>query len=346
MAETVKIMRKSVFTFLQNYNHFSSTAALMAMPFSASILLSQAILPSFSSSSSSSLLFTIYNRIQALFAAAGFPASSEFFAILNEKLAQTISSSVITLPFTLTFFLICKSYVIESLRNPKLKSRPSLSAVFGNFSRIFSTYLWNSILILAANATVFALLFLVFNSLESFGLLKSTNSVLFLSASGAVFYSIVLANALIICNLGLVSSGMERSSNGGGYLSTLRACVLIRGRTSTALALTLPLNLAMAAIEALFQYRIVRSLTAVLLSSLSTTSSFWMVMESLLIFYLYSIMVVLDTVVNCLFYKNCKAMEEQERQFCYGIKDDDHDDDAYGYYVYDSLKTLDLEQLP
>ncbi|XP_062116637.1 uncharacterized protein LOC133830639 [Humulus lupulus] len=341
MAETIKIMRKSVFSFLQNYHHFSSTAALIAMPFSASILLSQAILPSFSSSS---LLFTIYSRIQALFAAAGFPASSEFFAILNEKLAQTISSSILTLPFTLTFFLVCKSYVIESLRNPKLKSRPSFSSVFDNFSRVFSTYLWSSILILAANATVFALLFLAFNSLESFGLLKSTNSVLFLSASGAVLYSIVLANTLIVCNLGLVSSGMERSCAGGGYLWTLRACVLIRGRTSTALALTLPLNLAMAAIEALFQYRIVRSLTAS--SSSTTTSSSWIVMEALLIFYLYSIMVVLDTVVNCVFYKNCKAMEELGRQLCYGIKDDDLEDDAYDYYVYDSLKTLALEQLP
>uniref|UniRef100_A0A803P503 Uncharacterized protein n=1 Tax=Cannabis sativa TaxID=3483 RepID=A0A803P503_CANSA len=54
----------------------------------------------------------------------------------------------------------------------------------------------------------------------------------------------------------------------------------------------------------------------------------------------------IQNLVNCLFYKNCKAMEEQGRLFCYGIKDDDHDDDAYGYYVYDSLKTLDLEQLP
>ena len=65
-------MRKSIFTFLHNYHHLSSTAVLMAMPFSASILLSQALLPSFTSSSlsSSSLLFTIYSRIQPLFAAA------------------------------------------------------------------------------------------------------------------------------------------------------------------------------------------------------------------------------------------------------------------------------------
>ncbi|PON68926.1 Transmembrane protein [Parasponia andersonii] len=345
MAETRKIIRNSVFTFLQNYHHFSSTAALMAIPFSASVLLSQAILPSSSSSSSSSsLLFTIYSRIQALFAAAGFPTSSEFFAILNQKLAQTISSSILTLPFALTFFLISKSYVIELLRSPK--SKPSLGSVFANFSRIFSTYLWNSVLILAANATAFALLFLAFNSLDSFGL-GSPNSILLLSAAGAVLYSIVLANALVVCNLGLVSAGMERSGRGGGgYLAILRACVLIRGRTSTALSLALPLNLAMAAIEALFQYRIVRSLSS--FSSSSNSSGVAVAMEAVLIFYLYSILVVLDTVVNCVFFKTCKSIEEDvvgRRRLFYGDDDDDDDDDENeNYYVYATLRKL--EQLP
>ncbi|PON50231.1 hypothetical protein PanWU01x14_224270 [Parasponia andersonii] len=43
--------------------------------------------------------------------------------------------------------------------------------------------------ILATNAIVFALLFLVFNSLDSFKL-SLPNSVLFLFAIGAIFYSI------------------------------------------------------------------------------------------------------------------------------------------------------------
>jgi hypothetical protein len=79
---------------------------------------------------------------------------------------------------------------------------------------------------------------------------------LFLSAA-AVVYSIILANVIIICNLALVISGMERF---GGYLAILKACVMIRGRASTALSPTLAVNIALAGVEALFQYRIVRAL--------------------------------------------------------------------------------------
>jgi hypothetical protein len=46
----------------------------------------------------------------------------------------------------------------------------------------------------------------------------------------------------------------------GGYLAILKACVMIRGRASTALSLTLAVNIALAGVEALFQYRIVRAL--------------------------------------------------------------------------------------
>ena len=100
----------------------------------------------------------------------------------------------------------------------------------------------------------------------------------------------MVANALIVSNLGLVIAGMERFGNGGGgYLATLRAFVLIRGRASTTLSLALPMNLTMATIEALFQYRIMRSLSYYS----SGSSGIGMVMvEAILIFYLYSILVL------------------------------------------------------
>ncbi|GMN54219.1 hypothetical protein TIFTF001_023349 [Ficus carica] len=294
MEKSHKIIRRSIYTFLQNYHHFTSIATLLALPFSASILLSQALI---FPSSSSSLLATIYTRLNDIFIAAGFPRSLEFFTILNEKLSQTISSSIFTLPFTLTFFLLSKAYVIQSLSSPKPASRTPFSSLFSLYNPLLVTYICNSLLILSANATVFALLFFAFNVLQVLGL-NSPNTLLFLSASGAVLYSLVLANTLITCNLGLVLSGMERS---GGYLATLKACVLIKGRTSTALSLALPVNLVFAAVEALFHYRIVRAYR------LHQMLGPAMVLEGVLIFYLYSILVVLDTVVNIMFCKSCKV---------------------------------------
>lgn len=285
-------MRRSIYTFLQQYQFFTSTAAFLVLPFSLSILLSQAFLPF-----SSSLLPIIHDRLQSLFAAAGFPPSSQFFTILNLKLSQTISSSIFTLPFTISFLLIAKACIIQALNHNKPGFPPSFSSSMSLYCPVLITYVWNSLLILSANATAFSVLFIAFNCVEGFGYLSPT-FLLFLSAVAAILYSIILANSLIICNLALVSSGMERC---GGHIAILKACVMIRGRTSAALSLALPVNLALAAVEALFQYRIVR---AYHLSGRPRSS---MALEGLFIAYMYSLLVVLDTIVSCIFFKTCKT---------------------------------------
>ncbi|KAI5569034.1 hypothetical protein BDE02_12G051700 [Populus trichocarpa] len=241
-----KIMRKSIYTYLQNYHYFTLTSALLAFPFSASTLLAHLLLVS----PSSSLLPIIYNRLNSLFHAAGFPHSSELIALVSLKLSQTISFFILTLPLNSTLFLIAKASVIQVVNRHK---PPSFYCIFSIFNRLLLTYASNSLLILSANATAFCLLSIAFNLFHDdigFG-------SLFLSAAGAVVYSIILANVIIICNLALVISGMERF---GGYLAILKACVMIRGRASTALLLILAVNIALAGVEALFQYRIVRAL--------------------------------------------------------------------------------------
>ncbi|XP_050121929.1 uncharacterized protein LOC126599575 [Malus sylvestris] len=294
MEKAGRIIRKSVHTFLLNYQYFTSIAAVIALPFSASVLISQALLPS-----SFALLPAVYNRLHSLFDVAGFPPSLEFFTILNNKLSQTITSSIFTFPFSLTFLLITKAFVIQSLshhQKPNTSSHPSFLSTISLYTPLLHTHVYNSFLILSANATVFSLLFIAFNVLEGLGF-SSPNTLLFLSVSGAVLYSIVLSNALIICNLALVLSGAQKS---GGYLAILKACLLIRGRTSTALCLALPVSLTLAAVEALFQYRIVRAYHFA--GKLGSS----MAMEGVFLAYLYSILVVLDITVSFMFLQSCK----------------------------------------
>lgn len=294
MGKTGNIIRRSIFSFLQKYQYFTSTSALFAFPFSVALLLSQ----TFVFTSSISLLPSICYRLKNLFDAAGFPPSLEFFCIFSQKLSQTIFSSIFTLPFTLTFLLIAKASVLQAFKESKPNSHPSFSSVRSLYNPLLLTHICNSVLILSANATVFSICFFAFNCLDGFGF-SSSSSFLWLSAAGAVLYSIVLANTMVISNLALVLSGMERL---GGYLAILKACVLIRGKTSTALLLALPTNLAMAAIEALFQYRVVRAYYTVGRLSLS------MVSEGIIIAYLYSVFIVLDMTVSCLFFKSCKTV--------------------------------------
>jgi hypothetical protein len=297
MAETSKIIiRKSIFTFLQNYHRFTTTAALLAFPLSVSVLFSQTYAP---------ILPTIYIRITNLFQAAGFPPPSGIFKILNLKITQTISSSIFTLPFALSFLLLAKSFVILTLNYNSKKS------VFFIFRLLFATYISNLLLILSVNATAFLILFFAFNFLEDFG--SQNFFFLALSAAGAVFYAIILANVLIVCNLALVLSGIE---NCGGYLSILKAFVLIRGRISTALALAVLTNLCLAAIEALFQFRVVRAY------HVAEKINYLMAIEGIFIAYLYSVFLAIDTVVSCTFFKSCRrkiSCRDQELRYGYKI---------------------------
>ncbi|XVE54754.1 hypothetical protein DITRI_Ditri03aG0107100 [Diplodiscus trichospermus] len=326
MEKASKIMRRSIYIFLQNYQYLTATAALLAFPCSASILLSQFFVPS------SPLLPTIHNRLRVLFQAAGFPPSSKFFTILSFKISQTISSSIFALPLTLSFLLIAKSSIIKLLNHHKPNLQPpSFSSVISLYKPLLATYICNFLLLLSANATAFSLLLFAFNFLQGLEF-PSPNWLPFLSVTAAVVYSIIVANALIICSLALVSSGMERS---GGYLAILKACVLIRGRTSTALTLAVPVNLVMAAIEALFHYRVVRAYHT------GDLTSFPMALEGILIVYLYSIFVVLDTVVSCMFFKSCKTgyLTDQEGRYTYRIEIAEEDG-----YTYVKLKNI--EPLP
>ncbi|GMJ15207.1 hypothetical protein like AT5G61340 [Hibiscus trionum] len=88
----------------------------------------------------------------------------------------------------------------------------------------------------------------------------------------------------------------------GRYIAILKACVLIKRRTLT---LAVSGNLVLAAIEALFHYCVVSR--AYGYGHSGDFCGFSMGLEEVLIAYLYSIFVVVDTVVSSMFFKNCKS---------------------------------------
>ncbi|KAJ1406281.1 hypothetical protein SESBI_25201 [Sesbania bispinosa] len=325
MDVSCKILRRSIHSFLQNYHYFTSTAAFLAFPFSVPILLSQALVPA-----SSTLLPQIYIRLRTLFDAAGFPSSSKLFTILNLKVSQTITFSIFTLPFTLTFLLIAKASIIQVLNHHKPNLPPSFTCIINNYKSLLHTYIYNSFLILSANASSFCLLFLAFSFSEGLGY-SSSSCKLLLSAVAAVLFSVILANALVICNMALTLSGMEGH---GGYMAILKACVFLKGRTSMALFLALPANVGLAAIEALFQFRVVRGY------HIGGKSWPFLVSEGIFIAYLYSIFIIIDTIVSCMFYKNCKMglLDDQEDKHILRI--DFPVEDNYGYLGFKNFQEL------
>lgn len=205
MAKATKILRRSIHGFFQSYQSFAAAATLLAFPFSVVLLLSQSF-----SASSSPIIQMLSTRIHSLFNAAGFPAASQFFALLNLKLSQNLFSFLFCLPITLTFGVLAKAAtILILLESPRQRiTVPSFEHLLWLYRLILPTHLFNSFVILSANAAVFSLLFTAFNTLD-FLHLSSDNCILALSAAGAVLYSIVLANTTVACSLATVISAME-----------------------------------------------------------------------------------------------------------------------------------------
>lgn len=302
-----RVMRAAVAAFFNGYHCFSPVAAMLALPFSAAVLASQAVASS-SSSSSGVLLRGVSSRLRGMFHAAGFPPSP-FFALLNGKLSQTVFTYAATLPLALTFLLLAKACVAGVLRaDPHERRRarmslPPCGAVARAYPALVATHLLGSFVMLSANAAAFSLLFLAFGAADLLGF-TSRASTLALSAAGAIAYSVAVGVATVVCNLAVVVAAMEERC--AGHAAVLRACVLIRGRVPTALALALPTNLGMAAAEALFQLRVVsqRRKAGRLAPGVAG--------EAFSIAYIHALCVVLEIIVSCMFYRSCRRSEADE----------------------------------
>ncbi|KAF0887680.1 hypothetical protein E2562_002374 [Oryza meyeriana var. granulata] len=322
VARAGRVLRAAVAMFFHGYHCYTSVAGLLVLPFSAAVLASGAM----ASSTSSEALRAVSARIRGMFHAAGFPPSS-FFALLNAKLSQTVFTFAAALPFTLTFLLLAKACVAAMLRpdadegaqearggmvrrRAAARARlPPCASVAGAYPAVVATHLFGSFVMLSANAAVFSLLFLAFNGADLLGL-TSHAATLALSAAGAIAYSVAVGIATVVCNLAVVVAAMERRA---GHAAVLRACVVIKGRVPTALALALPTNLGMAAAEALFQLRVVsRSQSQHRGGGAGWKLAPGVAGEAFSIAYIHALCVVLEIIVSCMFYRSCRRSKADE----------------------------------
>ncbi|NP_001142588.2 hypothetical protein Zm00014a_027334 [Zea mays] len=312
-APAAGVMRAAASAFFAGYHCFTSVAALLALPFSAAVLVAEAAAAA--PAPAPVALRALAARLRAVFAAAGFPPSP-FFALLEAKLSQTVFTFAAALPFALTFLLLAKACVAAMLRDdaasprrhrrrrwPGVAALPACGAVARAYPAVLATHVLGAFLMLSANAAAFSLLLLAFGAADLLGL-TSRAWTLALSAAGAVAYSLAVGVAAVVCNLAVVVAATEPGC--AGHAAVLRACVAIRGRVSTALALALPTNLGMAAAEALFGLRVVaqRRRDGRLAPAVAA--------EAFSIAYIHAVCVVLEIIVACVFYRSCKRSEADE----------------------------------
>jgi hypothetical protein len=113
-------------------------------------------------------------------------------------------------------------------------------------------------------------------------------------------------------------------------LGNSKSLFLAKRKDINVFVLALPVNVALAAIQALFHFRVVREYHIV------GKARPLVVLEGIFIAYLYSIFVILDTTVSCLFYKSFKTGES-----CIDQEDMHFQDEGnYGYIDNKSFEEL------
>ncbi|VFR01194.1 unnamed protein product [Cuscuta campestris] len=196
------------------------------------------------------------------------PPSSSF---LERQISQNIAISVLAFPSTISSFLLSKASVIHHLLVQENPESRSFARVLRIYTHLVHTHICNSILTLSAKAISFYLVH------WAHGFFAAAVSCL------------ILGYTFIISNTALIVSGVEGSA---GFTQTLKACALIKGNEGAALWLTVWTNSALAAVEFLFQCRVVQANrdqegTAGILSA---------ALEGIFIAYLYAVLLVVDTI--------------------------------------------------
>ncbi|KAG2621045.1 uncharacterized protein LOC120666294 [Panicum virgatum] len=315
MGSAGKIVRTALHAFFRHYHPASSAASLLALPFSAAALLSRShpalLAPS----------HFLSRRLRRVLVAAGFPPASQLLFLLSHRLSQRACTFLAALPFSLSFLLLAKACAVHCCSTPPplqrcRRKRPSdavVQVVQASYPAMVQTQIVNCLALLLAIAGVFAALLAAFNASEALHLLVAPSgsgsvsdgggggrAVLALSAAGVIVYSVVLANASVVCNLATVVAAAEGR---GGAHAMLKALLMLlhAGDAATAVAASLPASLAAAAIEALFQLRVMRPYT------LTGKVTPGMLCEGLLVAYIHAMICVLDTVITSMVYQTCKA---------------------------------------
>ncbi|OWM64556.1 uncharacterized protein LOC116207785 [Punica granatum] len=287
MERAKKIIRRAIFTFLKNYQYFTSSTPifLLLIPFSVSSLFYRA------------LLIRSPGPLDLL------DRPSSIFLVVS------------CFSFSVVFLVKAKSSILQAV--DPFKPFPSPSSLHKPLLEIQS---FNLLLLCFLSASCCLLKSLVANP----------NHALFTILFGTIYYTIY-TNMTVVFNLALVIS---ETRNLPAYVAIREAFLLRVQDSSTTLILALASSMISAAIESLFRCRVVRALgpkdsrRAVLSVSL----------EGLLIAYLYSIIIVLDTTACFLFIsdygsepKTSSSASSDEAEICCS------DSEAAGKVVEDSL---------
>ncbi|GFY88482.1 hypothetical protein Acr_06g0004220 [Actinidia rufa] len=287
-TSALEILRETVRILRYNSVGFMGIAALLICPVSAVFLSNMLV--------DQSIVKKLTIRLLLVAKSSGLPLRP-FIKQSCHKFSEMVISSALCFPLFITLSLLSKAAVVYSV--DRTYSRKKFDAykfyviVTKIWRRLVSTYLWVCVVITGC-LTLFLVLLVAVSSLFSVIGFASDLIVYPRMMVGLVF-SIIIANAIIICNIAIVISVLEDIS---GPQALLRSSVLIRGQTQVGLLIFLGSTIGMAFVEGLFEHRVKT------LSYGDGSSRIW---EGPLLVLMYSFVVLIDSMMSAVFYFSCSS---------------------------------------
>lgn len=284
----LEILRETIRILRFNSSGFLVIAALLICPVST-ILLSDAFVDQ-------SVVGKLSFRFRLVAETSGLP-KSDFTNLVCRKLSESVLSLTFCFPYLITLWLFGKAAIVHSVAGTyagkTLTIAKFITMIRKIWKRVMLTYIWVCIAIIGCIAVFLLLLVIVVNMAVSMGI--CSNCAIYAVLGLGVFFSVLFAHTLIICNLANVISIFEDCR---GLAALFRSMHLIKGRTQVGLMIILGIAIGTAFVESLYEYR-VKSLTYG-----DVYSRMW---EGPLLIIMYTFVVLIDAMMSCIFYFTCKC---------------------------------------
>ncbi|XP_010552565.1 PREDICTED: uncharacterized protein LOC104822905 [Tarenaya hassleriana] len=284
----LEILRETVRILRYNLGAFMLTTAVLICPVSAILL------PNLLVDESIVKRFTV--RLLIVAKSNGLPLKP-FVKHSCQKFAETAVSSAMCFPLFITLSLLSRAAVVYSVDCTYSRKKVDISKfiviVQRLWKRLVLTYLWMCMVIVGCLTSFCVLLITICSSFSVLGFSLDFN------AHGAIVvgmvFSVVFADAIIICNTGIVICILEDVSGAGALV---RAIDLIKGQTQVGLLIFLGSTIGLAFVEGLFEHRV---------KTLSYGDGSSRVWEGPLLVMMYSFVVLIDSMMSVVFYFSCRS---------------------------------------
>ncbi|KAH6771175.1 Son of sevenless protein [Perilla frutescens var. hirtella] len=282
------ILRETVWILRFNSTGFMAIVAVLICPVSA-VLLSNVLVDQ-------SIVKRLSFRLLLVAKSSGLPLKP-FIKQSCHRLAEMVVSVAMCFPLFVTLSLLSKAAVVYSVDCTYSRKKFDYSkfyVIIGKvWKRIVFTYLWGCV-IMSGCLTLFLVLLVVVSCVFLIMGFPS-DLILYPAMVVGLIFSIIFANAIIICNTAIVISVLEDVS---GPQALLRSSSLIKGQTQVGLMIFLGSTIGMAFVEGLFEHRVKT------LSYGDGSSRIW---EGPLLVVMYSFVVMIDSMMSTVFYFSCKS---------------------------------------